>query len=220
MRARALPATALALLAALALSASAAASRHPAQRLSWQRHEVATAGPVGDGRTIVAWQVADGTVHTMGAGGGERRLAVPVGVCGLVLFAGTAPGFLGLDEPFTEASPFAWATRALFGAAGWCWVLALLGLLDRPRATRPPSRALVYLGVAALPVYVLHQPVVVAVAYGVVGLPGPIIVKYTLIVAGSLVAVLALYELLVRRTRPTRFLLGMRTVAPRPGSSP
>lgn len=149
-----------------------------------------------------------------------RRLAVPVGVCGLVLFAGTAPGFLGLDEPFTEASPFAWATRALFGAAGWCWVLALLGLLDRPRAARPPSRALVYLGVAALPVYVLHQPVVVAVAYGVVGLPGPIIVKYTLIVAGSLVAILALYELLVGRTRPTRFLLGMRTAAPRPGSSP
>ena len=50
--------------------------------------------------------------------------------------------------------------------------------------------------------------------------PGTIIVKYTLIVAGSLVAVLALYELWVRRTRPTRFLLGMRTAAPRAGSSP
>ncbi|WP_143642370.1 acyltransferase family protein, partial [Streptomyces viridochromogenes] len=148
-----------------------------------------------------------------------RRLAVPAGVCGLVLFAGTAPGFLGLDDPFTDRNAFAWTTRGLFGLAGWCWVLALLGLLDRPRPARPPSRALVYLGVAALPVYVLHQPVVVALAYAVVGLPGPVAVKYALIVAGSLVVILALYEWLVRRTRPTRFLFGMRA-APRAGTSP
>ncbi|MFJ6648557.1 acyltransferase family protein [Streptomyces sp. NPDC091290] len=148
-----------------------------------------------------------------------RRLAVPAGVCGLVLFAGTAPGFLGLDDPFTDRNAFAWTTRGLFGLAGWCWVLALLGLLDRPRPARPPSRTLVYLGVAALPVYVLHQPVVVALAYAVVGLPGPAAVKYALIVAGSLVVILALYEWLVRRTRPTRFLFGMRA-APRAGTSP
>jgi len=148
-----------------------------------------------------------------------RRLAVPAGICGLVLFAGTAPGFLGLDDPFTDRNAFAWTTRALFGLAGWCWVVALLGLLDRPRPARTPSRALVYLGVAALPVYVLHQPVVVALAYGVVGLPGPIAVKYALIVAGSLVVILALYEGLVRRTRPTRFLFGMRG-APRAGTAP
>ncbi|MGW7661363.1 acyltransferase family protein [Streptomyces sp. NPDC054756] len=148
-----------------------------------------------------------------------RRLAVPAGVCGLALFAGTAPGFLGLDDPFTDRNAFAWATRGLFGLAGWCWVVALLGLLDRPRPARTPSRALVYLGVAALPVYVLHQPVVVALAYGVVGLPGPIAVKYALIVAGSLVVILALYEGLVRRTRPTRFLFGIRA-APRAGTAP
>ncbi|MFE2631971.1 acyltransferase family protein [Streptomyces sp. NPDC059374] len=148
-----------------------------------------------------------------------RRLAVPAGVCGLVLFAGTAPGFLGLDDPFTDRNAFAWTTRGLFGLAGWCWVVTLLGLLDRPRPARPPSRALVYLGVAALPVYVLHQPVVVALAYAVVGLPGPVAVKYALIVAGSLVVILALYEGLVRRTRPTRFLFGMRA-APRAGTSP
>ena len=35
-----------------------------------------------------------------------------------------------------------------------------------------------YLAVAALPLYVLHQPIVVAVAYGVVGWQAPIVVKY------------------------------------------
>ncbi|AZQ39664.1 acyltransferase [Streptomyces cyaneochromogenes] len=143
-----------------------------------------------------------------------RRLAVPVGVAGLVLFAGSAPGFLALDDPFTEWGPFALVTRAVFGAAGWCWVMAVLGLLDRPREAAPPSRAMMYLGLAALPLYVLHQPVVVALAYGVVGWSAPIVVEYAVIVTGSLAVILALYEFVVRRTRLTRFLFGMRPAPP------
>lgn len=143
-----------------------------------------------------------------------RRLAVPVGVSGVVLFAGTAPGFLSLDDPFTEWSAFALVTRAVFGAAGWCLVLAILGLLDRPREPRAPRPAMVYLGVAALPLYVLHQPVLVALAYGVVGRPAPIVIKYAVIVAGSLAVILVLYEAVVRRTRLTRFLFGMRPDPP------
>nr|WP_246204206.1 acyltransferase [Streptomyces tailanensis] len=143
-----------------------------------------------------------------------RRLAVPVGALGLVLFAATAPGFMAGDgDPFTDWTPSALATRALFGAAGWCWVVAILGLLDRPREPRAGGRSKrlwAYLALAAMPLYVLHQPVVVAFAYGVVGWSAPIVVKYVAIVTGSLIVILALYEYAVRRTRPTRFLLGMR----------
>jgi hypothetical protein len=64
--------------------------------------------------------------------------------------------------------------------------------------------------VAALPLYVLHQPVVVAFAYGVVGWSAPIAPKYAAIVAASLAVTLLVYELLVRRTPVTRFLFGMR----------
>ncbi|MFC8392993.1 MULTISPECIES: acyltransferase family protein [unclassified Streptomyces] len=142
-----------------------------------------------------------------------RRTAVPVGVLGVVLFAGTAPGFVAGDDPFTAWTPSALVTRALFGAAGWCWVIAILGLLDRPRRPRVRSGRggmLPYLAVAALPLYVLHQPVVVAFAYGVVGWSAPMAVKYAVIVAASLTAVLALYEYGVRRWAVTRFLFGMR----------
>jgi hypothetical protein len=64
--------------------------------------------------------------------------------------------------------------------------------------------------VAALPLYILHQPIVVGVAYGVVGWDAPIVVKYLVIVAASLTLTVAAYDLLVRRTRVTRFLFGMR----------
>ncbi|MGW4026460.1 acyltransferase family protein, partial [Streptomyces sp. NPDC005009] len=146
-----------------------------------------------------------------------RRAAVPVGVLGVVLFAGTAPGFVAGDDPFTAWTPSALATRALFGAAGWCWVVAILGLLDRPRRPRVRSGRgviLPYLAVAALPLYVLHQPVVVAFAYGVVGWSAPMAVKYAVIVAASLAVVLALYEYGVRRWAVTRFLFGMRPGPP------
>ncbi|GHH14629.1 acyltransferase family protein [Streptomyces lanatus] len=146
-----------------------------------------------------------------------RRLARPLGLAGVVLFAACSPGFMTLDDPFTDRTPLALVTRALFSAAGWCLVVAILGLLDRPRA--PAGPVMRYLGVAALPVYVLHQPVVVALAYGVVGWSAPIVVEYAVIVAGSLVVIFALYEGLVRRTRLTRFLFGMRT-APTNALSP
>ncbi|MCP9993817.1 acyltransferase [Streptomyces albogriseolus] len=154
-----------------------------------------------------------------------RRAAVRVGVLGVALFAGTAPGFVAGDDPFTAWTPAALATRALFGAAGWCWVLAILGLLDRPaRAPRParPGRTspvLAYPAVAALPLYVLHQPVVVAYAYGVVGWSAPAGVKYAVIVAASLATVVALYETVVRRWAVTRWLFGMRP-APRAVARP
>ena len=62
----------------------------------------------------------------------------------------------------------------------------------------------------------LHQPIVVAVAYAVVPWDEPIIVEYSVIVVLSLTLTLAAYEFLVRRTRPTRFLFGMRPT-PRTG---
>jgi glucan biosynthesis protein C len=147
-----------------------------------------------------------------------RRDAVPAAVAGGVLFLASGPALLAAgDDPFTDYTPLALVARVLFGAAGWCWIVAILGLLDRrPTAGREPARWYLYLVVAALPLYVLHQPIVVAVAYFVVRWEAPIVVKYLLLVAAALTLTLAAYEL-IRRTPVTRFLLGMRARASRGG---
>ncbi|MFE6237107.1 acyltransferase family protein [Cellulosimicrobium sp. NPDC057862] len=169
-----------------------------------------------------------------------RRDAALAGLVGLGVFAVGMVLFLGPAgevDAFTGRGVGAVAFRFLYGVAGWCWVLALLGLLDRWGARRravaaPPAaaplrvtstargdavavrpwrrRAWAYLGAAVLPLYVLHQPVVVAVAYAVVGWDLPAASKYVVIVVASLGVLLAVYDLLVRRTRVTRVLLGMR----------
>ena len=148
-----------------------------------------------------------------------RRDAVLAAVLGVVLFGIGMPLFLiAGGDPFTDMTPFAIGARILYGITGWCWVVAILGLLDRrrrrPSASSEPvrggRRAYRYLATAALPLYVLHQPIVVAVAYEVVRWQAPILVKYTVIVVISLALTVAAYDLLVRRTRVTRFLFGMR----------
>ncbi|WP_067171372.1 acyltransferase family protein [Microtetraspora niveoalba] len=148
-------------------------------------------------------------------------LLLAIGMPGF-LIAGDAPG----ANPFTDMTALAIGVRTLYGAAGWCCLVAILGLLDRRRSALtaardaaasdrsrregPGRRLYGYLAAAVLPLYILHQPVLVAVAYGVVRWDAPMPVKYVAIVAASLALTLAAYELLVRRTPPTRFLFGMR----------
>jgi glucan biosynthesis protein C len=92
--------------------------------------------------------------------------------------------------------------------AAWCLVVALLGFA-RERVARSGSR-LRYLADSAFPVYVLHQPVVVVLAAGVVLLPLGIAAKFALLLAGSVIATLAFYQFAVRPFRATRLLLGMQ----------
>lgn len=95
--------------------------------------------------------------------------------------------------------------------AGWCCVVALLGFV---RARRPRAGPrLAALAESALPVYLLHQPVIVLLGFGVVALPLGIAAKFVLLLATATCATLALYTV-ARRFRATRFLLGMRPLAP------
>ena len=55
-----------------------------------------------------------------------------------------------------------------------------------------------------LPFYLLHEPVIVAVAWFIVRWPAPIGVKYPVLVAMSFTATLVIYELAVLRYRITR----------------
>jgi len=72
-------------------------------------------------------------------------------------------------------------------------------------------RAARYANQAVLPFYLLHEPVIVAFAWVIVRWHAPIGVKYPALVVVSFIATLVIYELAVRRYRPSRFLFGMKT---------
>jgi glucan biosynthesis protein C len=117
------------------------------------------------------------------------------------------------------------------GLAGWMWTAAILGFAGTAAArlttTRPAGspggspastprwhRVAHYGNEAVLPFYVLHEPVIVAVAWVVVRWPAPLPVKYLSVVVASFSLTLALYEGLVRRFRLARLLFGMKPAHP------
>jgi hypothetical protein len=144
-----------------------------------------------------------------------RRDAGLAGAVAVGLLAVAGAVMLGGEgDPLLDRDPLTLAGRAAFGAAGWCAVVAVIGGLARLRpssggAGRDGSRdgrVVRYVAPAVLPWYVLHQPVVVVVAYFVVGSSLHPVLQYLLICVVSAVVTLLAYDLLIRRTALTRAL--------------
>lgn len=107
-------------------------------------------------------------------------------------------------EPIPADPGFA----ALYGFSAWCWLLAIWGFATLHLNFSTPL--LRYANDAILPFYVLHQSVMVVVAYIVVRWPVPDMLKLGLIAGLSLAVILAIYHFLIRPFNPARVLFGMR----------
>ncbi len=129
----------------------------------------------------------------------------------------------GIGDDWADASLQDIAFQLVESTNTWLWVLALIGASARFLAG-PETRLLRYLNEAAYPVYVLHQTVIVGVAYAAVRGGLGLGLTYATILAASLVITAALYEVGVRRANVARFLFGLKphrhppvVATPRPG---
>jgi hypothetical protein len=145
---------------------------------------------------------------------------------GLVLFvvAGVFYNVASGDpkiDPLVDFDIMSLGLRLAKGMSGWLLVAAILGSFGRPQrkpsTTSQPgdkpsliSRISAYTTDAVLPIYVLHQTVIVLLAFYVVQWQIPGVVKYLTISLASLIIIFVIYDVAVRRTRPTRFLFGMK----------
>ncbi len=77
---------------------------------------------------------------------------------------------------------------------------------------RLPGPLLRYAREASYPIYILHQTVIVAVAFVVVGWDAGVAVKYVTILVAASAGTLLVSELLVRRFNLVRFLFGMKPI--------
>ena len=72
------------------------------------------------------------------------------------------------------------------------------------------NRFLAYANEAVLPFYILHQTIIIVIGYYVVQWDSGVALKYCVISITSFIAIMAIYELLVRRINVLRFLFGMK----------
>ena len=108
--------------------------------------------------------------------------------------------------------------KLLYETGVWCMLLGLLGLAQRYLTAG--GRVLAYSTEAAYPFYILHQTVIVAVAYVVVQWEVASGLKFAAIACASFALTLLLYEVAVRRWGPVRFLFGMKPRQRRDGGAP
>jgi peptidoglycan/LPS O-acetylase OafA/YrhL len=101
----------------------------------------------------------------------------------VAIFLTGVPGFV---DAFGEHPAYSWMyiwAYAAIVAQSWAWVLVLLGLGMRAKAFRPalPRR----IAEASMPFFIVHQPVILAVAFWVVRWNAGIPAKWIVVVAVS-----------------------------------
>ncbi|NNK67391.1 MAG: acyltransferase [Rhodobacteraceae bacterium] len=153
----------------------------------------------------------------------RRKTALFAGVITFVVFG--ALFAFGSERPganmMQDNDMISLAMRLIREVSGWIWIAAILGFAGAwgrrdhaaPSATPDPGRIdrlAAYLSEAVLPIYVLHQTVIVAVGFFVVQLSVAVVSKYLIICLTSVVVTLVIYDVAVRRNRLSRFLFGMK----------
>jgi glucan biosynthesis protein C len=159
-----------------------------------------------------------------------RRQWRPAMASGVLLFVAGGSMYAaaaGHGDPFTGTDPLSIAFRLLKSIDGWLWVVAILGLARSRLARRPkqvarrPSAGRIdgasvvgrlgaYANDAVLPFYVLHETIIVVIAYYVLPWKIGALAQFLLISLTSLAATLLVYDLGIRRAPITRFLFGLR----------
>lgn len=107
------------------------------------------------------------------------------------------------DHPFWTL-----AYRVAQGIYGWTAVLAITGAAAR--WLNQPSKPLSYLNGAVLPVYVLHQPSLLAAAYLLFPLRLSPILEVSLLSAAAALVPLGVYHLAIRRWTLLRWMFGVK----------
>lgn len=137
---------------------------------------------------------------------GNRALLWGI-VSGLALasFYAVVPAF-GLSRPIFGLLELFY--RMLWGFSCWFWLVALLSLGTRFLSFT--NRILPYANEAVLPVYILHQTVIVIATFFVLKLSLSIPLALILVLISSSAGSLLIYDLIVKRIKWIRFLFGMR----------
>jgi peptidoglycan/LPS O-acetylase OafA/YrhL len=112
-------------------------------------------------------------------------------------------------SPFDSSSELDIVSQwTVLSVNGWSWALVMISVGMRYLAFR--NRWLEYGQSAIMPMFLLHQPVIIVIAFYVVKWDTGIVVKLPVVLLGSLVVTLAFYELIIKRVGFLRSFFGIK----------
>jgi glucan biosynthesis protein C len=130
---------------------------------------------------------------------------------GALAFLGAAVIVVSTGELDIESAPRSlldFTYWGLFVICGWCWTA--FTLFVGMRFLNFINRLLRYGQEAILPFFVVHQPVIIVIAYFVVQLNAALVPKLLIVVIGSFLVSLGLYQFVIRRVGVLRVAFGMK----------
>ena len=98
--------------------------------------------------------------------------------------------------------------RIIWGFSCWFWLVALLSM--GARFLNFTNRFLAYSNEAVLPIYILHQTVIVIATFFIIKLSLPILPALILVTFCAFAGSIIIYDLVVKRIKWVRVLFGMR----------
>jgi hypothetical protein len=131
-----------------------------------------------------------------------------LGIPCTLFFFSVAAGVPVSEWIASPGTPMFYVTWAVYGINSWCWTMVVLAFAMRRLDFH--SNRLRYFREASFPVFWVHQPVIIFVAFYAVQWEVSLLIKLLVVVMGSFAASLALYELFVRRIDPVRVLFGLK----------
>ncbi|HUH33297.1 MAG TPA: hypothetical protein VLZ28_05040, partial [Daejeonella sp.] len=91
----------------------------------------------------------------------------------------------------------------------WLWVIALSGFAIR--YLNFGNKFLTYANGVVYPFYILHQTIIIALAYYLVPTEASILTKFCLIFIGTFTIVILVYEMILKRLTILKLLFGIKT---------
>jgi len=90
------------------------------------------------------------------------------------------------------------------------WIIAIIGFGEKYLNFN--NRFLEYANEAVLPFYILHHVVLLLIGYWVIQWQINALVKYIVIASLSFIAIMGLYDIIIKRFQVTRFLFGLKQI--------
>jgi peptidoglycan/LPS O-acetylase OafA/YrhL len=142
----------------------------------------------------------------------DWRILLGVGITAMLAAMAIVVSMESFDIEAAPTTSLEFLLWGLIAACGWCWTASVLFMgmryLDRD------SKVLRYGLSVNLPFFVVHQPVILAIAYFVVQWEAPIAIKLLVVILGAFALSIGLTELVIKRVGILRMLFGMK-VRPR-----
>jgi peptidoglycan/LPS O-acetylase OafA/YrhL len=125
-----------------------------------------------------------------------------------LFFLSVAAGMPVIDWMESPGTPGFYLAYSVWSLNSWCWTMVMFNIGMRFLDTT--NKWLQYGREASYPFYFVHHPVIFFIAFYIVQWQVHLVIKVLVVVIGSFVMSLGLYELLVRRINPVRAFFGIK----------